>query len=104
MGVMELFFEDLKTNIISTLRDLIAQEVSIQMTNEWMSRKETAKYLGVSESWITRHEVPCSKTNPPRYKKSVVDAFMRGDYTKHNVTTIVASRKDDKFVLGHKRI
>nr|WP_302597067.1 hypothetical protein [uncultured Cellulosilyticum sp.] len=107
MGVVEKFLDDLKVTIISTLRELIQEEIQQQTTDKWLDKKQLAEYWGVSVKWIDNHldEIPHSKTIPWRFKKSLADEWRMGEHRKLEVAqksnVTVKNYKSNNFKVGN---
>ena len=92
MGVLEELLQQIKKEII----EAICKEAG-QSNDEWLDKKQLAKYWQVSTKWIELHldEIPHSKIKPWRFKKSVVDAWRMGDKEEIKVVRVASYNKNN---------
>ena len=96
--MFEKFLEELKQTLISTLHDIIAQEVELQVNDRWFNKQKLADCWGVSVSWIDKNlnSIPHSVSGPVRFQRSKVDEWFNGEYIekksllKYLLKTIIA--------------
>ena len=90
--MFEKFLEELKQTLISTLHDIIAQEVELQVNDRWFNKQQLADCWGVSVSWIDKNlnSIPHYVSGPVRFQRSKVDAWFNGEYIEKKEPTKVS--------------
>lgn len=100
MGMMEKFFDELKIEIIKTIKEELGQTQDV-----WLDKKQLAEYWGVSVSWINKYldEIPHSAQMPICFKRSEVDAWRKGEMQKTATSKAsVRNYKTKDFKVGAK--